>query len=318
MRTNSSSIIFEQPVPESQPVSEGHAAHALPEILYIMGPGRSGTTILEILLANNPGMAGVGELKHIFRDGFLRDVRCACGKPGRQCDLWSRVLSETAWDREDCIRIGEVVKALESHARFPLVLAGVANRKSVMLYERATHRLFTTLGEVTQSRVIVDSSKYAGRALLLARMFPGRVKVLCITRGAAGLITSFGKKNDVEQYQKGMFAVAFYYLYVLLCMRAVRTRLRDGCLAIRYEDMQQDPQAVLRTIEAWSGYSLANSRARLASGDSLDVGHIVTGNRLRRKGRVRFDASRNESERAKPAVRAVAAVLNAWRRLLGF
>lgn len=320
MRTNSS-IVFEQPAgePQAQPVSEARAVQAAPEILYVMGPGRSGTTILEILLANNPGMSGVGELKHIFRDGFLRDVRCACGKPGRQCDLWSRVLSETEWNRDDCVRIGEVVNALESHSRFPLVLWGAADRKSEALYGRATNRLFATLGAVTQSRVIVDSSKYAGRALLLAKLFPGRVKVLCITRGAAGLIASFGKKNDLEQYPKGMFAAAIYYFYVLLCMRAVKARLREQCLAIRFEDLHQDPQAVLRTIEAWSGHSLSHSRARLAAGDALDVGHIVTGNRLRRKGRVRFEpARRHDSQPTKPGVRAVAAVLDAWRRLLGF
>ena len=45
--------------------------NSIPDILYIMGPGRSGTTVLHILLANNPGFFGMGEITHVFRDAFL-------------------------------------------------------------------------------------------------------------------------------------------------------------------------------------------------------------------------------------------------------
>ena len=41
-------------------------------LLYIMGTGRSATTILEIILTNNPKITGVGEVTHIFRDRMNR------------------------------------------------------------------------------------------------------------------------------------------------------------------------------------------------------------------------------------------------------
>jgi hypothetical protein len=288
-----------------------------PDILYIMGTGRSGTTILEILLANSAGISGVGELKHIFRDGFLRNFPCGCGRPGRQCELWSSVLRSTRWGEAEWKAMAQATTELESHGRFPLLWAGF-DGKSMPLYQQASETLFDAVSAATQSRVIVDSSKYAGRALALARLFPDRARVLCITRSAAGIIAAFAKRNDEEQRPKGTLAAAAYYLYVLLCLRLVRARLADRCLAVRFEDLNRDPQGVLGKIETWSGYSLAASRAKLAAGDLFDVGHIVTGNRLRKKGRVRFAPQLESSTTLGIGARLIAGMLEAYRRVLGF
>jgi len=320
MRMTSSTAI-ERPhgYSQSQPDAAPAPATGLPEILYIMGTGRSGTTILEVLLANNPAIAGAGELKHIFRDGYIANRSCACGKAARDCAHWVRVLQSTGWERADWMRMAALLQRLESHAAFPWVATGLKGRELLPEYRQANEALFTAIGAAAQSRAIVDSSKYAGRALLLSRMFPEKVKILCITRSAAGLVGAFAKKNDAEQRPKGMFAAAAYYVYVLLCMRVVQVRVpRDKRLTIAFEDLMRDPQTTLRTIEAWSGHSLATSRSLIASGGLLDVGHIVTGNRLRKKGRVTFEPKPPESPELGFGARIISAALEAYRRLLGF
>ena len=293
---------------------------AMPDILYIMGTGRSGTTILEVLLANNRGFTGAGEIRHIFRDGFLRDALCACGASGRRCALWSAVLETTGWKHDDWVAGAQTLDAFESHARFPLVWAGVMQGAGVSRYRQISEAIFKTVAVVQKSNVVVDSSKYPGRALMLARLFPERVKVLCMTRSGAGILQAFEKRNEGEQRSKSPFAAAIYYLYVLCCMRLVRFRLRERCLTIRFEDLRRDPDATLHAIEHWSGYSLADARARLAAGDLFAVGHIVTGNRLRKQGRVRFASTPEEirSSRARFAVRLLAPLLDSYRKLLGF
>jgi len=70
---------------------------SLPDIIYIMGTGRSGTTILEVLLTNNARIVGAGELKHIFRDGFLANRQCSCGHATLDCAMWSAVLRAAQW-----------------------------------------------------------------------------------------------------------------------------------------------------------------------------------------------------------------------------
>lgn len=304
--------------PNARLAAPVEAADTVPEILYIMGTGRSGTTILEILLTNEDGITASGELKHIFRDAYVRDLPCACGKPGRQCELWSSVLQESAWSPEECRRIGSSIASVESHGHFPLVYAGVANRQKLALYRDATTKLLTSVRNRQGSRVIVDSSKYPARALLLARMYPSKVKVLCITRSAAGLLAAFQKKNPDEQHPKSRLAAAAYYLYVLLCMRLVRNRLEGRCLTIRFEDLSRNPIATLEAIEHWSGLSLDRAKAKLANADWFEIGHIVTGNRLRKKGRVRFEPSANGPGARASRLTLLESLLERYRVLLGF
>ena len=105
----------------SQPVREvrdctatGRAdARTLPQIVYIMGTGRSGTTILEVLLANNPGFTGVGEVHRVVRHGFLEDRVCSCGKSARQCEVWAQVLRDSGWSDADLPELAEIRKRLK-------------------------------------------------------------------------------------------------------------------------------------------------------------------------------------------------------------
>lgn len=301
-----------------QDVTAHASARDVPDVLYIMGTGRSGTTILEVLLANNEGFAGVGEVKHIFRDGFIADHQCSCGRSTHTCEMWSSVMRAAKWTPSDISYLADTVKNLESHQHFPLLWAGVGPRKAKQDYFVAARDLFRSVGQMRRCKVVVDSSKFAGRALLLAEAFPERIKVLCITRSAEGLIKAFAKQNETEQKPKGPLAAAAYYIYVLLCMRLVKSRLGKRCFAIRFEDLNRDPQSVFAAIEEWSGYSLRTTRSKIDARELFDVGHIVTGNRLRKKGRVKFEPSAGVGKANNALTKVIAPVLELYRRVLGF
>ena len=49
------------------------AMQARPKILYIVGAGRSGSTILDIALGNSPEICSSGELVHLPERGWLDD-----------------------------------------------------------------------------------------------------------------------------------------------------------------------------------------------------------------------------------------------------
>lgn len=295
------------------------AVASMPDVLYIMGTGRSGTTILEVLLTSGARIAGTGELKHIFRDGFLRNQRCACGQPSSECELWSSVRRTAGWSEEECRKLRGLIERLEGHAHFPLVFLGLTSRAKAAQYRKVGSVLFRSVAKLTGSSVVVDSSKYPGRALLLYRAYPGRVKIICITRSAAGLLAAFQKPNQDEQRPKSLSAAAAYYVYVLFCMWLVRIRLGAQCLTIRFEDLIKDPVEVLRKIEAWSGVSLAEAREKLVAGEPFAVGHIVTGNRLRKQGQVRFDPSSSTASTKKVRPSGfVARTLERYRSALGF
>lgn len=287
------------------------------QILYIMGTGRTGTTILEVLLKNSEGVFGTGELTHIFRDGYLADRTCSCGVPASGCEVWRTVRNLASWSDEDVRGAERVLRRVESHARFPLVAGGLSRSPTNSEYNRINLELYEAVGKATGANVIVDSSKYAGRALALARAIPS-LRVICITRSPAGLIATYRKPNRGEQRPQSAAFVFVYYAYVLACMRVVRTLLGSRCLTIRYEDLREDPRAVLERIAHWSGIDFSASLARLDGEEPLDVGHIVTGNRLRRQGRVHYRTGRETKTVSGIGSRTAAWLLRAYRTALGF
>ncbi len=291
----------------------------VPDVLYIMGFGRAGTTILEILLSSNSGLFGAGELTYIIRDAFIRDVTCSCGRRSSECEVWSRLRGSVPDSQAELLAIAELFLKVQSHGRFPLVAANLYDGERLKRYRDINRLLFERLRTVTGAHAVVDSSKYPGRALTLARSLPEKVRVICLTRSPAGLMTSFQKQHKDEQLPKSVLGTVAYYTYVLTSLRVATWLLgRSNVLHVRYEELVSDPSGTLHRIEDWSGHDLSTARQIVATDGWFDVGHIVTGNRLRKQGQVRFNpgagAPRLPTLSARLAVRA----LDLYRRLLGF
>ena len=68
-----------------------------PGMIYIAGYGRSGSTILDVLLGNHPDIFGAGELNKLFVLHRQADV-CSCGSPLRACEFWRAVLDRAFGD----------------------------------------------------------------------------------------------------------------------------------------------------------------------------------------------------------------------------
>jgi len=293
-------------------------SNTMPDILYIMGTGRSGTTILEILLKNSVGISGVGEVTHIFKDGFIKDVVCSCGQHVSNCEMWSHVKNSCEWPKENYPDIDELFVKIAWHSHFPVVSLGLIGEKDKQRYRDINSCIFKKFSEISGASVIVDSSKYAGRGLQLARMFPDHVKVICLTREPAGLVSAFGKSDAEEQKSKSLISTLVYYVYTMICFRIVKTLLGKRVLHVRYEDLISGPIQTLNRIEGWCGHNLSRSCEYISENQWLDVGHIVTGNRLRRQGRVIFMPSQITADTEGMAATFVVTIMKMYRLLLGF
>lgn len=191
------------------------------EIYYIMGTGRSGSTILDMLLSNQPDVVGCGEITHLFDVDTLQD-RCACGAEVRRCPVWHDVVNDLS-DNE-CAEINRLIRRTEAHGRFFTIAARLPGSDGGRRYYKIQTRLFGTLFN-QGFKAVVDSSKYASRALLLRRIFGERLKVICLTRSPEGLLAAFAKQ-DMEQPPKSTWSTLLYYLYTMSCFAVVRWILR--------------------------------------------------------------------------------------------
>lgn len=286
------------------------------KIIYIMGPGRCGTTLMEVLLSNSHGISGCGELSHIFRDGFISNQRCSCGELTSDCKEWGLRLKKSGWNPVDIVHFNKLFSLFSSHALFPLIFLGLLKKAKSIEYKTINEILFSTIKDTTTHDVIVDSSKYSGRALELAKQFPEKVYIIAMTRSAAGVLHSFSKTVP-EQEPKSTFSAMVYYCYVLFCMRLVCLRKGLKLKKISYESLCASPLKVICEIEDFCGTNLEVTKNKIESDTPLKIGHIVTGNRFRNQSKIKFK-SKPESVEISLATRLAAALMDRWRRLLGF
>jgi hypothetical protein len=210
-------------------------AHTEPpvKVLKITGLGRSGSTILDVVLGNHPQIESVGEVGNIVRNGWisreslrgidqnkLRVPICTCGKrldvlyvdaPDEACPFWSSVRRE--WvertDRESIESYPKLQNDFELKRRWsrygldPLPRLVYEKRRPSALfrsYARLTRAFFESIRAVSGKPVIVDSAAVPVRTFVLG-MIPGiDLYVVHLVRDGRGVITSLRKtfKKDLQ------------------------------------------------------------------------------------------------------------------------
>jgi hypothetical protein len=277
------------------------AAETPVRVLYILGCGRSGSTILDTILGNHPDIESVGEASHVARDAWLQDGYCACGQLAGRCEFWNDV--RLRWEgRVGPVEIADYVKItreMESGRFGPRRLLELAKRADPRLldYGRLTGELLGAIRDASGKTWIVDSSKGAFRALALA-MIPGvQLRVVHLVRDCRGVAWSCKKrlrKDDragVYRDDPGGKVWRTAMVWNVGNMRATwvcRQLPQQDSIRVRYEDLVSDPAGEMRRIGRLMGLNLDELARKAACGSPLAVGHTVAGNRLRMSGSVRL------------------------------
>lgn len=136
-------------------------------VLFIMGKGRSGSTLLDTLLGQVPGVFSSGELTYLWDWGLRKSVRCGCGEDVLSCPVWSKVLDEAVGIRSrdhDAARIEAIwrdQRAVERWHNAPRLFLRrrAGGWASLRRHADTLGRIYRAIGDVTGAELIVDSSK---------------------------------------------------------------------------------------------------------------------------------------------------------------
>lgn len=137
---------------------------ARPKVLYILGPGRSGSTLLDRLLAVDDTLA-LGEFCHYPFGRMPRDARCGCGRMLPDCSTWQCLPPYWADDNK------AIPHTLTRSVGIMLHLA-LGTPSAMDHLQELTDRFvdcYQRLWRAHGPQLIVDSSKSPGVALLLGR-----------------------------------------------------------------------------------------------------------------------------------------------------
>jgi hypothetical protein len=286
-------------------------------VLFIGGLGRSGTTVVERVLGEVPGVCTAGELVHLWHRAVLSDERCGCGEPFSSCPFWQAVGTRAfgGWDRTLAERM-ETLRARVDRTRFipRLVLRGArgASGPELAEYVSVFRRLYAAIAAESGATVVVDSSKHSSLAFCL-RTDPGiDLRVVHAVRDSRGVAYSWTKEVRRPESAAGADLMTRYspVRSALLwtghnASLVLLARLGTPTRVLRYEDFVAEPERVLTELGDFAGLTLGDGALGFVDGSSvlLAPSHTVAGNPMRfRTGPItlrRDDAWREELPRGR-------------------
>lgn len=263
-------------------------------LIYIIGAGRSGTTLLDIVLGNNKNSISLGEINRYFRRKGIPPKRTP---QDPVFSFWKSIKNKIDGkiintNYED---LDKVFNKNEYHSG----ILKSFKKKNDQRYIEALKAQYISLCELAEENVLIESSKYPVRALNLSNYISGEnleIKYIFIKKDPVKVVESFNKK-DVEQPHKGFFASNLYYLVVnLLCGKVVRTLVKRGhkVFKLKYEDFMENPEAMLNELANGIEVNFDEVKSKISNNSPLKTGFLFDGNRIRLKETLLLQARNQE------------------------
>jgi hypothetical protein len=241
------------------------------KIVAISGSGRTGSTLLSLLLSQHRSILNLGQLRDLW-SAWSIDAPCTCGHPLSRCPVYSVVIPEAfgtnptegvhemrrsmktffrdAADVPDWSAIDAVGRLAARHAGF------IARLNSVL---DALHR-------VTGASDFVDASKSPEMALALGLTDGTDLRVLNLVRDPRAIAVSWRKR-------RGQALAGWEFSRVWAKRQQALSRWSKGLgerfIEVRYEAFAADARATVERIEAWAG--LASSAGTFETKDRAAI-----------------------------------------------
>jgi len=268
-------------------------------VLSLVGPDRSGTTVLGNILGEVEGITNAGEMRWLWRRGLRERRPCGCGRPPVECPRWSDVLDRARPEltrstrREDFdAAVSEVmtaqgeVLALRNRVR---LLSSVNSREldwpALSCTRAVTAELCRSLVEVTGAPLIVDTSKLVAVAALLAGDDRIDHYVLQVTRDPRAVAFSWQRPKPLPlaggmgtMATVGTSSTVAWWMLASLEAELLRRRIpRDRWMLLKYEDFVQHPKASVDRVLAFLEVSAPGP---FVADDTVALGtnHTLAGN----------------------------------------
>lgn len=296
-----------------------------PRIAFLGGFGRSGSTLLERMLAEVPGVTAIGESVHLWERGLRDDERCGCGEPFSRCPHWQAVGQAAfgGWDTLDVDQVLALKNAVDRTRYVPRLAAPAASAKqarAVDEYNDLYRRLYRGVAEVTGDAVLVDASKHASLAFTLRRAADLDLRVLHMVRDSRGVAYSWSKTvarpeldgAEMPTYSPARAAVLWTANNTLFDLLG---RLGTAVHRFRYEDLVAEPATVLGEVLAYLGLPADEETLGFLRSDSAELGasHTIGGNPMRfATGRLTLRADEAWRRELPSRARIGVSALTAW------
>jgi hypothetical protein len=264
------------------------------QVVYVLGRGRSGSTIFAQALGALDGFFFAGEVRSLWDPVLVHDSPCACGANVRLCPVWSEVLARLGpVDLDQVVRWQrEVVR----EARLPRLLRRPSAQRwpALASYRLVMDRVYAAIVDATGCRTVVDSSKRPSYALVVRDLPAVEPSFVHLVRDPRASAYSWrtrrhtGAAGTVVRQRGPVDATLRWDLLNLGAEAVLRAAGTDRTLQLRYEDFAAAPRTTVdtvaemvkgppastafvdeRTVRAPTSHALAGNPARQRTGQVM-------------------------------------------------
>jgi hypothetical protein len=159
------------------------------KIVYISGIGRSGSTLLDLIISSNSKTFSVGEVYKFYT--FDKKTKCACGEIIENCDFWKEVNNKK-------IKIINHMN-LKDYKKIIFNLLNPFSNKIEFQNTSHNKELTKLIKDYNENiELVVDSSKEIGRLIELHNDFDNNFYTIFIIRDPRATAYSFSTKTQSQ------------------------------------------------------------------------------------------------------------------------
>lgn len=257
-------------------------------VVFIGGSGRSGSTLIDLLLNNHPSVQSVGEVHRLNLYARENSEPCTCGSPVSTCPFWLEVEEDMrqrlGWDEdrhplqetEIMLVPAEVNPAfamIQKAAMFaaPRPVGRWVNKSFAPAHQRAIEMSmlwYDAIRSVTDTRVIIDSSKDARRMKALYLTAPDQSRLLNMVRDGRAVSASAIRRTGMPMAQ-----AAFEWKRSQRHTRLTSYGIPAGQrLKVHYEELCRDPEATMKRTCGFLGLEYHPDMLTLRKSEAHNIG----------------------------------------------
>lgn len=274
-------------------------------ILYIGGAGRSGSTIVDMILGNIPGFFSLGEIIDFWEHAETEDMLCGCGELIEACPFWKPVIHQLKYNHKRSFNEASNLKTKFDRTRY-LPFHGIKQityKKNYYAYLEHILDLYQTIDEFAGNKIVVDSSKTPAHLYFLSQIPSVDIRVLHLIRDPRAV--AFSWKNNVKRDlayktrnsrmdQRSNINTIFRWSMENYFVELIG-RTQSNYTVMKYEDFTYSPKSQLKSAMNNLGFPISSSDLDFVKKDSLNLHktHSIGGNPMRFKkvNSIHYDAS---------------------------
>lgn len=267
------------------------------KIIYVVGEGRSGSTVLDMVLGNSPRVSGVGELWAFLEDSEVAAGPCSCGSNVNDCSFWTEV-------KREFLRRAELSN-LERPRSLRLKYDGLPHvaqhllrlncRSDFVEYCSYMRTLYGAISDVSKNSIIVDSTKQIGRALSLLDCPGLDVYFVHLVRDGRGVMWSRRRDflsgdpaRDYGRVHRSPYSTILKWSVKNVLALWLGGRAERRYILVRYEDLAKDPASTVLRIGRCVGEDFSQLAEALRTDQPMAAAHQIGGNQRARSRPIRL------------------------------